>query len=43
MKTNERIALDTSAMILYFRGLAAASELLGQSQEIYLPLRTFHG
>jgi tRNA(fMet)-specific endonuclease VapC len=38
MKTNERIALDTSAVILYFRGQAAAIELLGQTQEIYLPL-----
>lgn len=38
MKANERIALDSSAVILYFRGHPAARELLGAAQEIYLPL-----
>ena len=35
---NERIALDSSAVILYFRGQAGARELLAQAREIYLPL-----
>ncbi len=38
MKANERIALDSSAVILYFRGQTAARELLLQASEIYLPL-----
>jgi len=38
MKTNERIALDTSAVILYFRGQPAACDFLSQAWEIYLPL-----
>lgn len=38
MKAIERIALDSSAVILYFRGLPAARELLAHTQEIYLPL-----
>jgi tRNA(fMet)-specific endonuclease VapC len=32
------MALDTSAVILYFRGQTNARELLGQAGEIYLPL-----
>jgi len=38
MKLPERIALDSSAVILYFRGHPAALNLLSQVQEIYLPL-----
>ena len=38
MKGIERVALDSSAVILYFRGQPAARELLSQTQEIYLPL-----
>ena len=38
MKEIERVALDSSAVILYFRGLPAAAELLSQAREIYLPL-----
>ena len=38
MKGIERVALDSSAVILYFRGQAAAQELLSHTHEIYLPL-----
>jgi len=38
MKANVRIVLDSSAVILYFRGHDAARELLNQAEEIYLPL-----
>jgi tRNA(fMet)-specific endonuclease VapC len=38
MKRIERAALDSSAVILYFRGQPAAVELFAGIQEIYLPL-----
>ena len=38
MKANDRIALDSSAVILHFRGQPAARELFSQAQELYLPL-----
>jgi tRNA(fMet)-specific endonuclease VapC len=38
MKKIERAALDSSAVILFFRGQPAAVELFASLQEIYLPL-----
>ena len=40
MKVHERMALDSSAVILYFRGQPAARELFSQANELYLPLTT---